>query len=231
MRQQITANGYLDFLTKSELDNSLGHSLDSAVRDLYRGIDYLQYAAQGNGTGLITLPYSPESGYSWSIKLVAAQLAPSTTTPSPNTPAVPASGVAVQNTNLYPVNVTISGGTLTAVAVNGITVGTGDGTYLVPSGAAISMTYSVAPTWAWAGIATTNTPILSVYPSTVNTVAPIAAIPATINGGNVEAVQTWSSNAAVLKDSAGITLYCATANINTWRIMVEQVPTEMQGKL
>lgn len=71
------------------------------------------------------------------------------TQPVPSQPAVPASTVAQQNLNLYPVDVVISGGTLTAVVVNGITVGSGDGTYIVPSGGAISITYSVAPTWVW----------------------------------------------------------------------------------
>ena len=38
---------------------------------------------------------------------------------------------------------------MTAVIINGITAGTGAGTYTVPPAGAISMTYSVAPTWAW----------------------------------------------------------------------------------
>jgi hypothetical protein len=150
MRQQLTAGGYLDFLTKDELKESLGHSFDHAIRDLYRGIDYLQYVGQGNGTGLLTLPYAPESGYSWSIKLLSAQLS--------------AAGV------------------------------------------------------------------LSVYPSSSPNVAPIAVITAVTNGPNIEAVATFSSNSAVVKDSAGITFFSAS-NILTYRIMVEQVPTEMQGKL
>ena len=65
------------------------------------------------------------------------------------TPSVPASTVAVQNNNPAPVTVVITGGTMTAVIINGITAGTGAGTYTVPPAGAISMTYSVAPTWAW----------------------------------------------------------------------------------
>lgn len=70
---------------------------------------------------------------------------------TPTQPAVPASTVAQQNPNAYPVVVVISGGSgLTAVTVNGVTVGTGDGTYTVPAGGTISVTYSVtAPTWVW----------------------------------------------------------------------------------
>jgi hypothetical protein len=44
------------------------------------------------------------------------------------TPAIPASTVAVQNPNSLPVTVVITGGTMTAVVVNGTTVGTGAGT-------------------------------------------------------------------------------------------------------
>jgi hypothetical protein len=84
------------------------------------------------------------------------------TNPTPSQPAVPASGVAVQNTNLYPVDVTITGGTVTAVVVNGVTVGTGDGTYLVPVAGSISMTYSVAPTWVWADANPTGSPTTAV---------------------------------------------------------------------
>src|SRR5258707_12055777 len=65
------------------------------------------------------------------------------------TPAVPASTVAVNNANGFPVTVVITGGTMTAVVVGGVTVGTGAGTYAVPAAGTISMTYTVAPTWAW----------------------------------------------------------------------------------
>lgn len=64
-------------------------------------------------------------------------------------PAVPASGTPVTNTSPAAATVTITGGTLSNVAVNGSTAGTGDGTYTVPAGGTITLTYTVAPTWAW----------------------------------------------------------------------------------
>lgn len=70
-------------------------------------------------------------------------------TPGPVAPAVPASTVNATNSNAYPVSVVVTGGTLTAVVVNGVTVGTTAGTYTVPVGGTISITYTVAPTWAW----------------------------------------------------------------------------------
>jgi len=66
-----------------------------------------------------------------------------------STPAVPASTTPVTNTSPLPATVVVSAGTVTNVKVNGITVGAGDGTYTVPSGATIAITYSAAPTWTW----------------------------------------------------------------------------------
>ncbi|MDH6116912.1 hypothetical protein ABH930_000331 [Kitasatospora sp. GAS204A] len=66
------------------------------------------------------------------------------------TPAVPASGTPQANTSPLPVQVVISGGTMTAVVINGVTVGAGAGTYTLPAGQSITLTYTVAPTWTWA---------------------------------------------------------------------------------
>lgn len=66
------------------------------------------------------------------------------------TPAVPASGTPVSSTYTYPVNVTITGGTVTSVVISGIgQVGTGGGTYVLPPLASITLGYSAAPSWSW----------------------------------------------------------------------------------
>ena len=67
-----------------------------------------------------------------------------------SSPGVPASNTPQTNTNTWSVAVTVTGGTLTAVLVNGTQVGTTAGVYFVPTGGTIAITYSVAPTWAWA---------------------------------------------------------------------------------
>lgn len=67
----------------------------------------------------------------------------------PAAPAVPASTVNATNTGAGVIAVTISGGTLTAVTVNAVQVGTTAGTYLVPAAGTINITYTVAPTWTW----------------------------------------------------------------------------------
>jgi hypothetical protein len=66
-----------------------------------------------------------------------------------STPAVPGSGVTATNTSPLPATVVVSAGTVTNVTVNGVSVGSGDGTYTVPPSGTIAVTYSVAPTWTW----------------------------------------------------------------------------------
>jgi hypothetical protein len=69
-------------------------------------------------------------------------------------PAVPATTVPVQNPASQAYTVVITGGTVTAVDVNGVQVGAGDGTYVVPPYGSISVTYSAAPTWTWTATST-----------------------------------------------------------------------------
>lgn len=69
---------------------------------------------------------------------------------TPPSPAVPGSTVAYANASGSVMAVTISGGTLTSVVINGTQAGTAAGTYLVPAGGTIAITYSSAPTWTWA---------------------------------------------------------------------------------
>lgn len=68
---------------------------------------------------------------------------------NPATPSVPTSGTAVTNTQPYAVNVSVTGGTVTAIAVNGTATGLDAGNFVVPSGGTITLTYSAAPTWVW----------------------------------------------------------------------------------
>lgn len=66
-----------------------------------------------------------------------------------STPSVPLTTVPVTNTSSLPATVVVSGGTGTNVSINGVLQGTFDGTYTVPPGQTIALTYSVAPTWTW----------------------------------------------------------------------------------
>lgn len=110
-----------------------------------------------------------------------------------STPAVPASGVAATNTGSCPQVVVISGGTtVTTVTVNGINVGSGDGTYMVPAYGTIAVTYSAAPTWTW-------TPIPSVPPVPCPAVNNSAGVDAGIFG----IVPSGTSNVVFLAASWG----------------------------
>lgn len=66
-------------------------------------------------------------------------------------PAVPASGTAQTNTLGVDATVFVTGGTVSAVAIGGTNTGLTSGTFRVPAGQTITLTYSVAPTWTWFG--------------------------------------------------------------------------------
>ena len=80
------------------------------------------------------------------------------TAPNPQvvtTPAVPATTVTATNSNAFPVAVVIAanGATISAVTVGGSGVGTAAGTYVVPPGGTISISYTIAtPTWVWTAL-------------------------------------------------------------------------------
>lgn len=63
-------------------------------------------------------------------------------------PAVPASTVAIRNPFYRDAVVSITGGTVTDVRLDGVSLGTSR-VVVVPTGRRISITYSAAPTWAW----------------------------------------------------------------------------------
>lgn len=64
-----------------------------------------------------------------------------------------ATTVASLNPNPVAQSVTITGGTVTAIAVNGVVTGLTTGTFTVPPGGSITVTYSVSPTFTVADIA------------------------------------------------------------------------------
>lgn len=66
-------------------------------------------------------------------------------------PAVPATTVAATNNFGVDATVHVTGGTVTVVAIGGTATGATSGTFRVPSGQTITLTYTVAPTWEWFG--------------------------------------------------------------------------------
>ncbi len=63
-------------------------------------------------------------------------------------PAVPATTVAYTNAGTDSI-VVITGGTVTEIDVNGTNTNKTAGTFFVPAGQTITLTYTVAPTWTW----------------------------------------------------------------------------------
>ncbi len=72
-----------------------------------------------------------------------------------------ASTVASVNPNPVPVNVAITGGTVTVIAVGGVTTGLTTGTFLIPPAGSITVTYSVAPTLTMTDVAPAGLPTVS----------------------------------------------------------------------
>lgn len=66
-------------------------------------------------------------------------------------PSVPATTVAQRNTFGVDCTVFVSGGTVSAIAINGVTTGLTSGAFRVPAGQSITLTYTVAPSWQWLG--------------------------------------------------------------------------------
>lgn len=64
-------------------------------------------------------------------------------------PTLPASGTALTNPFWRHATVHVSGGTVTQVSVDGVNQLSTSGAFDVPSGHSITLTYSVAPSWAW----------------------------------------------------------------------------------
>lgn len=123
---------------------------NDAVQVVVTGGTMTQVLINGvqEGTGAATYQV-PSGGQIELVYTVAPTWAWTLVGSSAATPSVPASGTPIVNTSGTNEQVVITGGTMTAVIINGVTVGAGAGTYQVPAGGTIQLTYSVAPTWAW----------------------------------------------------------------------------------
>ena len=67
-------------------------------------------------------------------------------------PSIPASGTAYTNNFGVAVRVFISGGTVSAIAINGTGTGLTSGPITLAPGETITLTYTAAPTWTWFGL-------------------------------------------------------------------------------
>ena len=67
-------------------------------------------------------------------------------------PTVPATTVALTNPFLTDCIVYITGGTVTVIAVGGVTTGLTSGTFIVEAQKTIAITYSAVPSWVWVAL-------------------------------------------------------------------------------
>lgn len=68
------------------------------------------------------------------------------------------------NNNSFGVNATVTGGTVSAISVNGVATGQTSGTFFVPAGGTIQITYTVAPGLTTAGVNAFTQTIVSGLP-------------------------------------------------------------------
>jgi hypothetical protein len=221
----------VDILTRLEMEQVLHKGMENFFHQEYLGVSYKEFNGNADGATSVQIP-GPDSGYAWALKLLSATLTGGAT-PAPSQPAVPASTVAQQNVNSYPVQVVISGGTATSTSVNGIVVGAGDGTFVVPAYGSISVTYSVAPTWVWsAATGSTLAPTVAAFMGENSTTAPIGSGAGILAGGIYSAIVTFTSNVVVMSDQRVITLVADSSSaIAAYKLTAKQVPAEMVGKL
>jgi hypothetical protein len=134
-------------LTHEKLDN-INHGISKLNRSLpIRKPIYGSAISTGASTPLLveSLQMAP-IGRVWNI-LSLGIFGSDGHTPVPFNPIVlAASGTAAYNNNPTGVQLTIAGGTVSAIAINGTTTGLTSGTFSVPASGTVTVTYTVAPT-------------------------------------------------------------------------------------
>lgn len=136
------------------------------------------------------------------------------TQPTPPAISVGTSPFTFVNTQSYGVNVTVTGGTVSVIAVNGQTTGATSGTFYLAPNSYITVTYSVAPTM-----------------TEVNATSNIAAIPP---GQNVNDGFYPGTKAIFLQPGEQIYAQIQGATVgNQYTIDGEAIrcPAEMKGKI
>jgi hypothetical protein len=142
----VTATNTYDDAVSVIITTGVGVITNVFVNGTQEGTGAGTYQVPANGT--ISMIYGTGGAPTWTWSLVGEGTAEAT-------PSVPATNVPLTNTGGSTEQVVVTGGTMTAVTINGQIVGIGAGTYTLPNGATISMTYSAAPTWAWTPLITT----------------------------------------------------------------------------
>jgi len=129
----VTVRLDIDHLETESINSNLVADSDELFQGYLRVAMYAQVISGSNvDTGAAFAVYDLKQGK-------GAQTAP----------AVPASTSALTNPFYRDAAVSVSGGTVTEIAVDGTATGLTAGTVLVPTGSTITLTYSSAPSWVW----------------------------------------------------------------------------------
>jgi hypothetical protein len=122
----------IDILTREELAHEMTTHMDAFLRERYRGLEIQRFPPliQTATATTVNLGQNTNGG-----------------TPASQNISVGASPFTFTNTNPVPELVTVTGGTVSQIAVNGVVTGLISGTFTLPStGSTITVTYTVAPT-------------------------------------------------------------------------------------
>lgn len=114
--------------------------------------DYLVTACRMTGSGGFFNWFASNTSGSTKRQVVANGNPDYAVQMSGGTYVIPASGVAFTNKHGFAVEVIVSGGTVTAIAKNGVTTGLTSGTFKVGPGETLTPTYSAAPTILFFGL-------------------------------------------------------------------------------
>lgn len=65
----------VDLLTRLEMEEITHKGMSDFVQQLYRGVDWIEWNGDAGGATTFTIPFGPDSGYAWSLKLISVVLA------------------------------------------------------------------------------------------------------------------------------------------------------------
>jgi len=138
---------------------------------------------------------------------------PASATPYVLNPALPASTVVTYNSNPFPVAVSITGGSVTVVSVNGSATGLAASptVAVVPPGGTIALTYTGSPSWSWAAL------VAGFCGTSIPSPASLAVVP----GGSIVLVYSvgpaWSwTNPINMQEPADFAAMNTTALPDEW---------------
>jgi hypothetical protein len=147
-------------------------------------------------------------------------------------PAVPASTVTYTNPCGQTAFVTVAGGTVTHITVNGTDQATSTNFMAtVPAGGTIAITYSAAPTWYWStftpAIPTSGVPLLNPTGQDIS----VILLAGTVTHVNVNGTDRATSSPAnvMLPNGESITLTYSVAPVWAWMNFIDLANSDSLG--